>query len=64
MLRMTIYNYTVFGLLSSPAIELRPRWPGGAPGFVLPPEQILPTCDEGLAAVLALRSAMPGGEAR
>jgi murein tripeptide amidase MpaA len=47
------------------AIELRPRWPGGAPGFVLPPEQIRPTCDEGLAAVLALRStAMPGGTVR
>ncbi len=32
-------------------IELRPS---GGSGFVLPPEQILPTCDEGLAAVLAL----------
>jgi carboxypeptidase T len=36
------------------AIELRPK--DGA-GFVLPPDQIRPTCDEGLAAVLALRSA-------
>jgi hypothetical protein len=25
---------------------------------VLPPEQIKPTCDEGLAAVLALRGAL------
>ena len=33
-------------------IELRPR---GGGGFVLPPDQIRPTCDEGLAAVLALR---------
>jgi carboxypeptidase T len=32
-------------------IELRPK---GGSGFVLPPEQIKPTCDEGLAAVLAL----------
>ncbi|MDX2091375.1 MAG: M14 family zinc carboxypeptidase [Kofleriaceae bacterium] len=37
-------------------VELRPR---GGSGFVLPPEQIRPTCDEGLAAVLALRSAQP-----
>jgi carboxypeptidase T len=35
-------------------IELRPKSRGG---FVLPPEQIRPTCDEGLAAVLALRAA-------
>ena len=34
-------------------IELRPK---GGSGFVLPPEEIKPTCDEGLAAVLALRS--------
>jgi carboxypeptidase T len=32
-------------------IELRPK---GGSGFVLPPDQIKPTCDEGLAAVLAL----------
>lgn len=32
-------------------IELRPK---GRGGFVLPPEEIRPTCDEGLAAVLAL----------
>jgi carboxypeptidase T len=38
-------------------IELRPRGSRGAGGFVLPPEQIRPTCDEGLAAVLALRAA-------
>lgn len=36
-------------------IELRPRM--GRGGFVLPPEEIRPTCDEGLAAVLALRTA-------
>jgi len=35
-------------------VELRPKM--GRGGFVLPPEQIRPTCDEGLAAVLALRS--------
>jgi carboxypeptidase T len=34
-------------------IELRPK-SGGRNGFVLPPEQIVPTCDEGLAAVLEL----------
>lgn len=33
-------------------IELRPK---GGSGFVLPPEQIRPTCDEALAAVLELR---------
>lgn len=37
------------------AIELRPK---GGSGFILPPEQIKPTCDEGLAAVLALRSSV------
>lgn len=36
------------------AIELRPK---DGVGFILPPDQIRPTCDEGLAAVLALRSA-------
>jgi carboxypeptidase T len=35
-------------------IELRPK---GGSGFVLPPEQIRPTCDEALAAVLELRKA-------
>jgi carboxypeptidase T len=34
-------------------IELRPR---GGSGFVLPPAEIRPTCDEALAAVLALRA--------
>jgi carboxypeptidase T len=39
------------------AIELRPSGFGrGRTGFVLPPEAIRPTCDEGLAAVLALRA--------
>ena len=38
-------------------VELRPNGHKGAGGFVLPPEQIRPTCDEGLAAVLALRAA-------
>ena len=32
-------------------IELRPK---GGRGFVIPPDQIKPTCDEGVAAVLAL----------
>jgi len=36
-------------------IELRPR---GGSGFVLPPDQIVPTCDEGLAAVLSLGEAL------
>jgi carboxypeptidase T len=35
-------------------IELRPK---GRGGFVLPPAEIRPTCDEGLAAVMALRAA-------
>jgi hypothetical protein len=30
-----------------------------AAGVTLPPELIRPTCDEGLAAVLALRAAAP-----
>jgi hypothetical protein len=34
-------------------IELRPRSRGG---FVIPPSEIRPTCDEALAAVLALRA--------
>jgi hypothetical protein len=55
---MMDWLYGETGALSY-GIELRPRWPGGAPGFVLPPEQIRPTCDEGLAAVLALRAAAP-----
>ena len=39
-------------------IELRPRSGAGYGGFVLPPEQIRPTCDEGFAAVLELRKAL------
>ena len=38
-------------------VELRPTMGRGGGGFVLPPQQIRPTCDEGLAAVLALRDA-------
>ena len=53
---MTDWMYGEAGALSY-TIELRPKGPGGANGFVLPPEQIKPTCDEGLAAVLALRAA-------
>ncbi len=49
----TDWMYGEAGALSY-TIELRPR---GGSGFVLPPEQIRPTCDEGLAAVLALRGA-------
>jgi hypothetical protein len=37
-------------------IELRPG--RGRAGFVVPPDQIRPTCDEGLAAVLAQRAAL------
>jgi zinc carboxypeptidase len=42
-------------------IELRPdAWPGrGRGGFVRPPEEIRPTCDEALAAVLEMRKARP-----
>jgi carboxypeptidase T len=46
---MSDWMYGELGALSY-VIELRPK--GGA-GFVLPPDQIRPTCDEGLAAVLA-----------
>lgn len=35
-------------------IELRPKSGGGLGGFVLPPAQIVPTCDEAMAAVMAL----------
>jgi carboxypeptidase T len=52
---MTDWMYGEAGALSY-TIELRPKWPGGLKGFVLPPDQIRPTCDEGLAAVLALRA--------
>lgn len=50
---MTDWMYGEVEALSF-TIELRPK---GGSGFVLPPEQIRPTCDEGLAAVLALRDA-------
>ncbi|HEY6179605.1 MAG TPA: M14 family zinc carboxypeptidase, partial [Kofleriaceae bacterium] len=49
---MMDWMYGEAGALSY-AIELRPRWPGGRGGFVLPPEEIRPTCDEGMAALLA-----------
>lgn len=39
-------------------IELRPGSGRGLRGFVLPPEQIRPTCDEGLAATIALRAGL------
>ena len=55
---MMDWMYGEAGALSY-AIELRPRWPGGRGGFVLPPEQIRPTCDEGMAALLALRASLP-----
>jgi carboxypeptidase T len=51
---MTDWAYGEANALSY-TIELRPRM--GRGGFVLPPEEIRPTCDEGLAAVLALRTA-------
>jgi murein tripeptide amidase MpaA len=47
---MTDWVYGAAGATSF-TIELRPK---GGSGFVLPPDQIRPTCDEGLAAVLAL----------
>lgn len=55
---MMDWMYGEAGALSY-ALELRPRWPGGRGGFVLPPEEIRPTCDEGMAALLALRTAIP-----
>lgn len=51
---MTDYMYGEAEALSY-TIELRPR---AGSGFVLPPAEITPTCDEGLAAVLALRRAL------
>jgi len=51
---MTDWMYGEAGATSF-TIELRPGGRGGRGGFVLPPDQIRPTCDEGLAAVLALR---------
>ena len=52
---MSDYMYGEAKALSY-TIELRPQ-SGGYKGFVLPPEQIRPTCDEAFAAVMALRSA-------
>jgi murein tripeptide amidase MpaA len=50
---MSDYLYGDLDALSF-AIELRPQ---NGVGFILPPDQIRPTCDEALAAVLALRTA-------
>jgi carboxypeptidase T len=49
---MSDWMYGEAGALSY-TIELRPK---GRGGFVIPPSEIRPTCDEGLAAVLALRA--------
>ena len=49
---MSDWVYAATGALSY-TIELRPAARRG--GFVLPPSEIKPTCDEALAAVLALR---------
>lgn len=49
---MTDWMYGEADALSF-TIELRPR---GGSGFVLPPSQIRPTCDEAMAAVLELRA--------
>ena len=53
------WSYGMHGALSF-LIELRPssRAEGG---FVLPPEQIKPTCDEAMAAVLALADSLISG---
>jgi carboxypeptidase T len=52
---MTDWMYGVAHAFSY-TIELRPG-AGGRSGFVLPPEQIRPTCDEAFAAILELRKA-------
>jgi murein tripeptide amidase MpaA len=49
------WAYATHGVLSF-LVELRPR-PGGG-GFALPPEQIVPTCDEAFAGVLALAESL------
>ena len=49
------WAYGEHGVLSF-LVELRPA--GGKDGFVLPPEQIVPACEESLAAVLELAEAM------
>jgi carboxypeptidase T len=46
------WSYGTQGALSF-LIELRPT-SGSEGGFVLPPEQIVPTCEDSLAAVLEL----------
>ncbi|MFT3698710.1 MAG: M14 family metallocarboxypeptidase [Kofleriaceae bacterium] len=53
---MEDWMYAEGGALSY-TIELRPK-NGLRNGFVLPPEQIKPTCDEAFAALVALRGAM------
>ena len=45
-------------------VELRPPMGRGGGGFVLPPEQIVPTCEESLAAVLELAEWMIEPRAR
>ncbi len=45
------WSYGARGVASF-VFELRPARGGG--GFVLPPEEIVPTCEESLAAVLEL----------
>jgi hypothetical protein len=49
---MSDWVYGEAGALSY-TIELRPG--PGRGGFVLPPSEIRPTCDDGFAALLALR---------
>jgi carboxypeptidase T len=46
------WSYGTHGALSF-LVELRPS-SGEGGGFVLPPEQIVPTCDEAMAGVLEL----------
>lgn len=50
---MSDWAYGEGGAMSF-TVELRPPMGRGGGGFVLPPEQIVPTCDESLAAVLEL----------
>jgi hypothetical protein len=54
---MSDWTYGELGATSL-TIELRPgKWPArGRNGFVVPPEEIRPTCDEALASVIALRA--------
>lgn len=53
------WAYAERGTLSF-VVELRPK---RGTGFILPPDQIAPTCDESLAAVIALRDAVRGNGA-